>query len=190
MLLVKQEVLAVQVVVLLDHHQQDYNQEQLLDLLSGSTGGVGESISPTKWNMEIQEELDLQAVQVLHMDMHGGGGGGADLSGVPATTSGSDGDGGNGLGYSISGTLTYYAGGGGGRRKTSRLSIFDWEEDLVVLGVEEQEDCKAEVLAHLLDMGLQERASAGGGGGGAGNGVVAQDGSSGGSGIVIIAYPS
>jgi hypothetical protein len=44
----------------------------------------------------------------------GGGGGGAGAAGVSAFTTGRGANGGIGLAYSITGTLTYYAGGGGG----------------------------------------------------------------------------
>jgi hypothetical protein len=105
---------------------------------------------------------------------YGMGGGGAGGPGQSAGFNARYGaQGGGGLGYDISGTLTYYAGGGGGGGNTTSL-------DHEVAG-----GIGGGGNGGRLSSGTAGTANTGGGGGGSG---ASSAGSAGGSGIVIVRY--
>ena len=106
---------------------------------------------------------------------YGGGGGGKGTAGTAGTAGTNPGKGGDGSSYSISGTATYYGGGGGGRGANGGLGGGG-------NGGQSVTDCTVQPTAGTNGRG-------GGGGAGCGNGSYA-NGATGGSGIVIIRYPT
>jgi hypothetical protein len=109
------------------------------------------------------------------VDWPGGGGGGAGAVGGNATNAGKGGNGGNGLSYDISGTATYYAGGGGG------CGTINIPADAGIGGLGGGANGSSTTVASPAGT-----PNTGGGGGGTRDGT----GSAGGSGIVIIRYPT
>ena len=101
-----------------------------------------------------------------------GGGGGAGAVGINGTSS-AGGNGGAGLSYSITGSATYYAGGGGGGKSTSATPGTG--------GLGGGGNGGATT-------GFNGTANTGGGGGGGSDDYVA--GGNGGSGVVVIAFPT
>lgn len=106
-------------------------------------------------------------------DWPGGGGGGAGAVGTNATNAGKGGNGGNGRQYDISGTNAYYGGGGGGCGQYQTAG----QQGSGGLGGGANGSVDVTPAAAT--------ANTGGGGGGARD----AQGSSGGSGIVILRYP-
>jgi hypothetical protein len=105
----------------------------------------------------------------------GGGGGGAGAVGGNAA-SGVGGNGGNGLAFDISGTLTYYGGGGGGGTRNN--------------GTGGTGGLGGGGNGSGNSVGQDGTANTGGGGGGGALGASHQLGGSGGSGIVILRFPT
>ena len=111
----------------------------------------------------------------------GGGGGGAGGAGSPAPGVRDGGNGGNGAEYSISGSPVFYGGGGGGQ---------SWDGSPVPAGGTGGGGNGAGDNAASPDAGSGEVNTGGGGGGGRSAINPNSKAGSGGSGIVIIAYPT
>jgi hypothetical protein len=151
----------------------------------GSGGGAGYGSSTTNFGAGTSGQGNNGGYGALNPGLYaaGGGGGGASAVGGNATITVS-GNGGNGLQNNITGTNLYYAGGGGGGRDT-RSSSYPNNGGGGGDGGGGSADPNG---------GTGDNGNNGVGGGGAGAGVPAsviiQLGGTGGSGVVILRYPS
>ena len=150
----------------------------------GSGGGAGYGSSTTNFGAGTSGQGNNGGYGALNPGLYAaGGGGGASAVGGNATITVS-GNGGNGLQNNITGTNLYYAGGGGGGRDT-RSSSYPNNGGGGGDGGGGSADPNG---------GTGDNGNNGVGGGGAGAGVPAsviiQLGGTGGSGVVILRYPS